>query len=1328
MEDEPLIYTCLGCGNEFEPDDPEQYLCWECQGRSAPAGSQFEIEAGVSGTAFDEVEHICIECGSVFRSLDLDEIRCPGCRGAAPEGGEGDDPNATVFDSLWSPGGLASEPLSPPQVKPSTAEGAVADEWNLGDVILDLYEVTDIHTAGGMGLVYRVHHRGWNVDLAVKSPRREFFSTDEHRQSFLDEAALWVDLDFHPHVVSCYYVRTLGGVPRIFAEYVEGGSLKDWIEDRRLYEGDHGQALARMLDIAIQFAWGLSYAHGRGLIHQDVKPHNLMLTPDGVAKVTDFGLARARQRAGEKERPEDDLRSAGVTRAGQTPAYASPEQTAGKKLTSRTDLWSWGVSVLHMFIGDRYWMAGVLAAEVLEDYLSSGPVEDRVPRMPDGVVELLRECFRPQPSDRPASMGEVANRLRAIYEQEVGTPYWREEPREPRQLPSTFNNRALSMLDLGQVERAREYWNTALALDPHHVETLYNIGILDWQQGETDGDQLAETLAGLCKLYPRNLTVKYLLGMVHLERGDVKEARPLLEQAQADETLAGEASEALQWIDSGELVECYPVHRFKRLDTNVQAVSLSADGRRALVASTTLAVWDVATESVAINLRQRDVVAAGLSGAAGRAVAAVHNSVYVWNLQSAPEIKAECELTGHTDRVTSVSISRDGHLVLSGSRDGTVRLWDLSTADCRQVFSGHAGYVYAVALSADRQWAVSGGDDRTLRVWRLSTGQAIQVCQGHTGALTAVAVSADGRLALSGSQDGTVRLWNTATGECLRTFTAHQRVVTSVGLSPDGRLALSGSQDGTARLWDTSTGKCLRIFHGHVKGVTSVAFNGDASQAITGGLADGQETVRVWRVPSAGLRLCRPRLSRLLSSGELVFIDSEARRLQESARSYLNNGIYTEALVCASAMREIPGMERSGESMELWTGIYAYSQRVGFKALRLKADLLGHADAVTAACLSQDYGQNRSYRVASGGRDGAVHLWEIPSGGSSALLEGHGGSINAVAFTVDAMLALSGSEDQSMRVWDASNRVCLFDLRRGGAAVTAVDASPDGNWALSAAKNNLIWLWHMPTGRSLRVMSGHTRPVTAIRFGPDGAWAVSGSQDKTIRVWDIATGETRRVLEGHENWITSLNVTLDGRWMLSSSGDGSLRVWEVASLECRLVIQTPSPIDAAALSAEGRWAVSAGQDRVVRLWDAQTGELVYEYEPHNNRISSVRLSSDGRWLLTASWDRSLRLWELDWDLEAHNEELWDDVALPHLEIFLSLHTPYMSDVPDHPSPDDIRRALTRAGQPAWTEADLERLIRQLRSVGLGWVKREGVEAKLNDLAQLRYGPQSTHPA
>ncbi|MFD9409702.1 serine/threonine-protein kinase [Streptomyces sp. NPDC059989] len=177
-------------------------------------------------------------------------------------------------------------------------------DWRVGDVIEGRYRVLRVHGNGGMGLVYRVRHLGWETDLAVKSPRRELLHDGRARERFVAEAENWVTLGLHPHVCGCHYVRTIGGIPRIFAEYVTGGSLREWIDDGRLYEGGPERATARILDLAIQIAWGLGHSHAQGLVHQDVKPANVLVDTaadgtDPVAKVTDFGLAA---RAGELQR------------------------------------------------------------------------------------------------------------------------------------------------------------------------------------------------------------------------------------------------------------------------------------------------------------------------------------------------------------------------------------------------------------------------------------------------------------------------------------------------------------------------------------------------------------------------------------------------------------------------------------------------------------------------------------------------------------------------------------------------------------------------------------------------------------------------------------------------------------------------------------------------------------------------------------------------------------------------------------------------------------------------------------------------------------------
>ena len=228
------------------------------------------------------------------------------------------------------------------------------EEIHKGDDIIQTYRVEDDAIHGGMGSVWRVHHQSWNTDLAMKRPQPRFFAegSDQRKAEFVAECEHWINLGLHPNIVSCYYVRDISGVPTIFSEWMDGGSLKDAIQSGRLYEGAEDEVQARILDIAIQTARGLMYSHENGLIHQDVKPGNILLTGVWEAKVADFGLAKAQSQLHDGEKPAS---------SGYTPAYCPKEQALGAEAAVWMDVYAWALTVLEMYLGRRPWQTGAEA-------------------------------------------------------------------------------------------------------------------------------------------------------------------------------------------------------------------------------------------------------------------------------------------------------------------------------------------------------------------------------------------------------------------------------------------------------------------------------------------------------------------------------------------------------------------------------------------------------------------------------------------------------------------------------------------------------------------------------------------------------------------------------------------------------------------------------------------------------------------------------------------------------------------------------------------------------------------------------------------------------
>jgi serine/threonine protein kinase len=158
----------------------------------------------------------------------------------------------------------------------------------VGDFIGDRFEVFDIHE-GGMSLVYVVHdHLGepGRTVVALKTLKDELLGHRVRRSRFATECRLWVQLGQHPNIVQAYSVEIIGGKPYVALELVQGGDLVRWIGTPRL-------DLAQVLRFGVQFCLGMEHAVRQGLsCHRDIKPGNMLITEDGVLKITDFGLAR----------------------------------------------------------------------------------------------------------------------------------------------------------------------------------------------------------------------------------------------------------------------------------------------------------------------------------------------------------------------------------------------------------------------------------------------------------------------------------------------------------------------------------------------------------------------------------------------------------------------------------------------------------------------------------------------------------------------------------------------------------------------------------------------------------------------------------------------------------------------------------------------------------------------------------------------------------------------------------------------------------------------------------------------------------------------------
>ena len=224
-------------------------------------------------------------------------------------------------------------------------------------------------------------------------------------------------------------------------------------------------------------------------------------------------------------------------------------------------------------------------------------------------------------------------------------------------------------------------------------------------------------------------------------------------------------------------------------------------------------------------------------------------------LSSKPIVVATAPLKaifeGHTDFVWSVVFSPDGQTLVSGSRDRSIRLWDIHTRQLEVTLIETTDFFMPVAISPDGQTLASSSLHGSLRLWNPQNGKHIRTLTGHKDWVSSIAFSPDGQTLASGGAGGKIFLWNTGTWQLIETLKQDTHFVEVIAFSPDGKTLASGSRDPIIRLWNPQNGKLKGILTGHTDAVMSIAFSPDGQTLVSGGR---DRSIRLWNPQNGKLK------------------------------------------------------------------------------------------------------------------------------------------------------------------------------------------------------------------------------------------------------------------------------------------------------------------------------------------------------------------------------------------------------------------------------------------------------------------------------------------
>lgn len=271
----------------------------------------------------------------------------------------------------------------------------------LGRQLDGRYEILEVIGVGGMAVVYRARDNRLNRFVAVKVLRDDYALDAEFRRRFQTESQAVAMLS-HPNIVAVYDVSRSDDLEYIVMELIEGITLKQYMRKK----GALGWKEA--LHFATQICKALDHAHGRGIIHRDIKPHNIMLLKDGTVKVADFGIARLQ-----------DAQNTLTPQALGSVHYISPEQARGEPVDARTDIYSTGIVMYEMLTGQLPF-DGDSPVAVAVKHINETPIPPTEIRadIPVDLEYIALKSMTPDPDDRYSTAAELLDDLEAFKKQQ----------------------------------------------------------------------------------------------------------------------------------------------------------------------------------------------------------------------------------------------------------------------------------------------------------------------------------------------------------------------------------------------------------------------------------------------------------------------------------------------------------------------------------------------------------------------------------------------------------------------------------------------------------------------------------------------------------------------------------------------------------------------------------------------------------------------------------------------------------------------------------------------------------------------------------------------
>lgn len=610
---------------------------------------------------------------------------------------------------------------------------------------------------------------------------------------------------------------------------------------------------------------------------------------------------------------------------------------------------------------------------------------------------------------------------------------------------------------------------------------------------------------------------------------------------------------------------------------------------------------------------------------------------------------------GHDQAVLAVTISPDSNYAATGSRDKTIKLWELSSGREVRTFFGHEGSVNCIDFSRDGKYMITSSGDKTVRLWDVLAGKEIFSAKPATKLLTAAAFSPDMKYFVSAGYGDAASVWDMATKKIIRQIPVNADQGSGYGIntafSPDGKWLAFGEDNRTATVYSTSDWERKFTFkqdEGWCGGcATWVDFSRDSRSLV---MASNKGPVRLYSLSSGALireytseekdivsvAIKNDREIVLISKTQLIRweIDSgkELERITIPTQAEINEGVLTSSgnqvlLACDNNTVLVWDINAHKINLVL-TGILNQRDKGGVnydpnsyweshiaKYLRLKNNLL----------MSQD---GKSLLKGKFGK--AIRQWDIATGRTLTEYTAHDKAAVCYEFSRDGKLLLSGGADGKVILWDVATSDTIQVINAHREPIFDVHFSKDESKVICSSWDATAKIFDLATGERLHYFDFTNASAYNVQFSGNDLYVFAAHLDKTLKMWEIDTKRVVREFVGHTDVISSICRSSDSEKIVSGSWDGSIRLWRVATGLAEMKYEGHrGGVYTVMFSSDEKILFSGGADRLVKAWDVATGKLIRTLEGHQAEVTSVILSKDEKILISHSTDGVTKFWDLN---------------------------------------------------------------------------------------------------